>query len=90
MGNYAYPEPGFGGPQLYFPGSGIRRPQSTEPEDFALRPRVNHHAQVQNNVPMTADWSHIPMQVQMPDIKQDRYAPMGMHAHDIKQERYVM
>lgn len=89
LGNYAYPDPGFGGSSLYFPPHGIRRPQSTEPEDFALRPRGNnHHAQMQNNVPMTADWSSMP--AQMVDFKQDRYPHIGMHDNSIKQERYVL
>ena len=39
--------------QLYYPGSNIRRPQSTEPEDYGLRPRTNNtnniHAQSQQH-----------------------------------------
>jgi hypothetical protein len=67
MENYAYPEPAYGGQQaLYYPGSSIRRPQSTEPEDYGIRPRqMGHH------VPITADWSAMPMGV--PDHRQERY-----------------
>jgi Zinc finger, C2H2 type len=90
MGNFAYPDPGFGGSHLYYPGSSIRRPQSTEPEDYGIRPRgshaaqLNHAGQIQGHVPMSAEWSSIPVGM---DMKQERYA-MGMH--DIKQERYVV
>ncbi|KAK2736487.1 hypothetical protein FQN57_000743 [Myotisia sp. PD_48] len=45
---YTYPEPAgqqFGGgiPPMYFSGSAVRRPQSTEPELYELRPK--HHAE---------------------------------------------
>ncbi|RMZ77018.1 hypothetical protein DV738_g4594, partial [Chaetothyriales sp. CBS 135597] len=91
LGNYGYPDPGFSAPALYFTGSGIRRPQSTEPEDFALRPRGGHghsqHAQMQPNVPLTADWSQMP---QLHEMKPDRYGPLSMHAADLKQERFAV
>jgi hypothetical protein len=77
--SYDYPDSTFGAPSLFYPGNGIRRPQSTEPEDYGIRPRGSHaHAHALGHVhnpvsmPMTADWS------QMPSL------------HDIKQERYVM
>jgi Zinc finger, C2H2 type len=74
LGNYDYPDPGFGGPSLYFPPHGpIRRPQSTEPEDYGIRPRGSHAANLANHVPMTADWSSMPVNM-----------------HDARQERYVM
>ena len=50
--NYAYPDPTYGGSHVYFPGSNIRRPQSTEPEDYGLRPRghqgMNHNGNMHN------------------------------------------
>ncbi|PGH27304.1 hypothetical protein AJ80_01014 [Polytolypa hystricis UAMH7299] len=45
--DYAYPEPGpppyssSVAPHMYFPNSTIRRPQSTEPEHYELKPKVN-------------------------------------------------
>lgn len=39
---YMYPEPPYGAPsqQLYYPNSSIRRPQSTEPDQYELKPRL--------------------------------------------------
>ena len=59
--SYAYPDPTYGGGHhLYYPGGNIRRPQSTEPENYELRPRnggSNHnmhnamqHQQLQNSM----------------------------------------
>ena len=83
LGNFDYPDPGFGGPSLYYPHPGpIRRPQSTEPEDYGIRPRGSHaanlanHVNHVNHVPMTADWSSMPTSM-----------PVNMHD---RQERYVM
>jgi len=70
MDNYAYPEPNYGGHSLYYPGSSIRRAQSTEPEDYGIRSR-HPHGHLANHVPMTADWSAMPLAVH--DIKQERY-----------------
>ena len=40
--NFAYPEPTYGGGHpLYYPGSNIRRPQSTEPENYEMKPRIS-------------------------------------------------
>lgn len=93
--NFDYPDAGFANSGMYnYPGN-IRRPQSTEPEDYGIRPRGSHaqhmaqnmpHPQMQNHVPMTADWSSMP--VNNHDMRQDRHIPFGMH--DLKQERYVM
>lgn len=66
--NYAYPDPGYGGHPMYYPGSSIRRPQSTEPEDYGIRPRHPHMA---HHVPISADWSAMPIAVQ--DTRQERY-----------------
>lgn len=75
--SYDYPDTSFGAPSLFYPGHGIRRPQSTEPEDYGIRPRGSHAHALQHvhhpvSMPLTADWS------QMPSL------------HDMKQERYVM
>lgn len=67
MDNYAYPEPAYGGHPIYYPGSSIRRPQSTEPEDYGIRPR--HH--MGHHMPVQADWSAMPIAVQ--DNRQERY-----------------
>lgn len=72
---YDYPDTTFGAPALFYPGSGIRRPQSTEPEDYGIRPRGSHAqamSQVHNpiSMPMTADWSQMPS---FNDMKQERY-----------------
>ncbi|MCJ1416569.1 hypothetical protein MMC32_002907 [Xylographa parallela] len=39
---YMYPEPPFGAPtpHLYYPNSSIRRPQSTEPDQYEMKPRL--------------------------------------------------
>ncbi|KIV97590.1 hypothetical protein, variant [Exophiala mesophila] len=68
MDNYAYPEPAYGGHNMYYPGTSIRRPQSTEPEDYGIRLRHPHMA---HQVPITADWSAMPIGVQ--DNRQERY-----------------
>ncbi|KAL2398880.1 hypothetical protein ABEF93_005938 [Exophiala dermatitidis] len=68
MDNYAYPDPGYGGHPMYYPGSSIRRPQSTEPEGYDIRARHPHMA---HHVPITADWSAMPIAVQ--DHRQERY-----------------
>jgi hypothetical protein len=78
LGNYDYPDTPFGGASLYYPGS-IRRPQSTEPEDYGIRPRGSHaqalaHAQHAVSMPMTSDWTTMP----------------AVGIHDIKREHYVM
>ena len=41
-GSYVYPEPPYGStaPQIYYPDSNIRRPQSTEPENYETKPRL--------------------------------------------------
>ena len=44
--NPSYPA---GAHHLYYPGSNIRRPQSTEPEDYGLRPRTNSSQQQQQH-----------------------------------------
>ncbi|KAI9814649.1 MAG: hypothetical protein M1827_003205 [Pycnora praestabilis] len=40
--SYVYPEPLYGAtaPQLYYPNSNIRRPQSTEPDGYDTKPRM--------------------------------------------------
>ena len=38
---FAYPEPPYGpGQHLYYPSSNMRRPQSTEPDQYELKPRL--------------------------------------------------
>ena len=39
---FIYPEPAYGAPppHLYYPNSSIRRPQSTEPDQYELKPRM--------------------------------------------------
>ncbi|OAL22096.1 hypothetical protein AYO22_07456 [Fonsecaea multimorphosa] len=66
--NYGYPDPAYGGHPLYYPGSAIRRPQSTEPEDYGLRPRNGH---MSHHVPLPPDWTSMPLAV--PDNRQERY-----------------
>lgn len=68
MDNYGYADPNYGGHALYYPGGNIRRPQSTEPEDYGIRSRHPHMA---HHVPITADWSAMPLAVQ--DNRQERY-----------------
>ncbi|KIW76607.1 hypothetical protein Z517_09051 [Fonsecaea pedrosoi CBS 271.37] len=65
---YGYPEPAYGGHSLYYPGSAIRRPQSTEPEDYGLRPRQPHMV---THIPLPTDWTSMPLAVQ--DNRQERY-----------------
>ena len=82
MDTYSYPDPTYGGAHpLYYPGSNIRRPQSTEPEDYGLRPRGNNNNHMnnqignhmQNSVPMGAEWTSM---------------PVGMH--NMKEEKFVL
>jgi len=64
-----YPDPTYGGQQMFFPGNGMRRPQSTEPEDWSLRSNRNSNNHNQNNfnhMHMSHDWN-----MPMPDIKQE-------------------
>ncbi|OAP54689.1 hypothetical protein AYL99_11137 [Fonsecaea erecta] len=68
LDNFGYPDPGFGGHPLYYPGSAIRRPQSTEPEDYGLRPR---HGHLSHHVSLPAEWTSMPLTVQ--DTRQERY-----------------
>lgn len=78
----AYPDPSFGagvGHPLYYPGSNIRRPGSTEPEQYELRPRNQNHMgshnlgshMNMNFMPSSApiDWSHMPTHA---GIKEER------------------
>ena len=62
--SYAYPDPTYGGGHpLYYPGSNIRRPQSTEPENYELRPRnLGNH--MQNNMAVGPEWSNMPVGMQ--------------------------
>jgi hypothetical protein len=60
---YSYPDPTYGGAPLYYPGSNIRRPQSTEPDHYESKTR-NHHSNINNNLPVGADWSNMPMSMQ--------------------------
>jgi hypothetical protein len=44
--NYVYPDPdpygsGAAMGQMYYPNSNMRRPQSTEPEQYDMKPRMN-------------------------------------------------
>jgi hypothetical protein len=73
LGNYDYPDPGFGGSAIYYSQGPIRRPQSTEPEDYGIRPRGSHAAALANHVPVTADWSSMPMNLH--DGRPERYNP---------------
>ncbi|KAK5958679.1 hypothetical protein OHC33_000522 [Knufia fluminis] len=61
-----YPDPTYGGQQMFFPGSGMRRPQSTEPEDWSLRGNRNANNNF-NHMHMGHDWN-----MPMPEIKQER------------------
>ena len=42
---YMYPEPPYGGPapHLYYPSSNMRRPQSTESDQYDTKPRILNH-----------------------------------------------
>lgn len=82
-GYSAYPDPSYGaGHPLYYPGSNIRRPGSTEPDQYELRPRNQNQSQMNNHnmanhmthmnfMPSSApiDWSHIPTHT---GIKEER------------------
>lgn len=65
---YSYPDPTYGGAPLYYPGSNIRRPQSTEPDQYETRPR-NHPnnittSNISNNVPVGTEWGSMSMSLQ--------------------------
>lgn len=61
--SYSYPDPTYGGAPLYYPGSNIRRPQSTEPDQYETKPR-NHNANINNSLPVGAEWNNMPMGMQ--------------------------
>ena len=70
---YDYPDATFSASSLFFPTAGIRRPQSTEPQDYGIRPRGAHaqaltHTHDPVSMPMTTDWSNMPS---LQDIKQE-------------------
>lgn len=62
----SYPDPSYGGQQIFFPGNNMRRPQSTEPEDWSLRSTRNPNNNF-NHMNMGHDWTTL-----MPEIKQER------------------
>lgn len=62
----AYPDPAYGAQAMYFAGGGMRRPQSTEPEDWSLR-TVRQPINTFNNLG-PPDWSSITM----PEVKPER------------------
>lgn len=63
----SYPEPAYGTQQIYFPGNNMRRPQSTEPEDWSLRSTRGHNNNFNHQLHMP-DWGAMPLG----DIKQER------------------
>ena len=67
MDPYGYPDPTYGGAPLYYPGSNIRRPQSTEPDQYETKPR-NPQPQIPashlSNLPVGADWGNLPIGMQ--------------------------
>lgn len=69
LDTYAYNDPtaAYGTQSLYYPGSNIRRPQSTEPDDYGLRSR--HMGHLGHHLQMGTEWSPIP---NMHEIKQER------------------
>lgn len=66
-----YPDPTYGSQHMFFTNNGMRRPQSTEPEDWSLRSIRNPNNNFNNhhmNLNMTHDWSALAMS----EIKQER------------------
>lgn len=70
---YSYPDPTYGGAPLYYPGSNIRRPQSTEPDQYETKPRHHqphqhqHHnnTNMNNNLPVVGtEWGNLPLSMQ--------------------------
>lgn len=77
LSHFDYPDSNFGAPSLFYPGNGIRRPQSTEPEDYGIRPRGSHahalpHLHTSVSVPMANEWTTMPVGA-LHDIKQERF-----------------
>lgn len=62
-----YPDPVYG-QQMFFPGNGMRRPQSTEPEDWSLRSTRNPNNNFNHHMHLTHDWSALPVT----EVKQER------------------
>lgn len=65
----SYPDPGYNA-HMFYPSNNIRRPQSTEPEDWSLRSRQHHQANVNshthygNHMQLSGEWNvGIPMNV---------------------------
>lgn len=63
----SYPDPAYSTQQIYFPSTNMRRPQSTEPEDWSLRSTRNHNNGFNHQLHMP-DWGALPLG----DIKQEK------------------
>lgn len=67
----SYPDPGYNN-HMFFTGNIVRRPQSTEPEDWALR---NRHAGTQMNygahVQFGNEWN-VGVNFNMPEVKTEK------------------
>lgn len=72
MEAYPYQDPSpYNGHALYYPGSNIRRPQSTEPEDYGMRQRFMGHHLGGNGMPIAGtEWNQLPINIH--DVKQER------------------
>lgn len=66
----AYPDPTYGGQHMFFPsnGNGMRRPQSTEPEDWSLRSTGRSSSNFNHHLNMAHDWSAVALS----ELKQER------------------
>jgi len=56
---------------MYFTNNSLRRPQSTEPEDWTLRNNRYSNSHFNHHMQMAADWTNMPIAA---EIKQERGA----------------
>lgn len=66
-----YPDPGYHN-HMFFPGNNMRRPQSTEPEDWSLRSRhASNHAHFGNHIQLGNEWN-VGMNMNVSEVKSER------------------
>lgn len=67
----SYPDPGYHN-HMFFPSNNMRRPQSTEPEEWSLRSRhANNHTHFGNHIQVGNEWN-IGISMNVPDVKPER------------------
>lgn len=67
----SYPDPGYQN-HMFFPTNNMRRPQSTEPEEWSLRSRhANNHTHYGNHIQMGNEWN-MGINMNVSEVKAER------------------